>query len=130
MRLKSGAGFRRRIRCLPAKPPNHLNRFIKPLLRIRRKLLAKAEFRCRNCQPPGFRRVAIDIASQRQHCARVGGVRHELRAVGGFELAQLNFPRPVHGGVHKDDNMRARNNFRVFGRKLLANERAHPWQVQ
>ncbi len=71
-----------------------------------------------------------NIAGQRQHSPRVGGVRHELRRIIGRELAELHFRGGIHGGIHKDHGVSERDGRSVFGRKLLADQRAHAGQSQ
>ena len=58
---------------------NFFHGFGKAALRFRREGFAEIQFHGGNGQPPGLRRVAENVARQRQHRAGVGGVRHELR---------------------------------------------------
>jgi hypothetical protein len=74
--------------------------------------------------------MAKNIASERKHRARVGGMRHELRGFAGSELAKFHSVRFIHGGVHKDHAAGAGDRFGVFGGKLLAGKRADSRQFQ
>ncbi len=105
-------------------------RLVKPGFGLRRKFFAKIQVHGGNSEPPGFRRMAENIAGQREHRARVGGVRHELRGLAGFKFAELNLVWRIHGGIHENNLADARNRVGVLGRKLLAHERAHAGQVQ
>ena len=78
-----------------------LYRAIESSLGTRGQFLADAHVFDRDGQPPGLGRAPEDIAGQRQHHARVGGVRHELRRGRRFEqakphLARFKLPKEIH----------------------------------
>jgi len=98
--------------------------------RERRKCLAEFEVFNRDSQPPRRRATSEKLFGQRQQRARVGGMRHESRAVGGFELAHLDFGGGIHSGIHENHGPRFGNRFREFGRELMAHEGDYAGQVQ
>ena len=70
-----------------------------PCCVFRRKLAAEIELHRRNGQAPGFGRVAEDVAGQRQQGARIGGVGHDLRGLGGLQFGATG-PRAAHPRRH------------------------------
>ena len=96
----------------------------------RRKLLAELEVFDGNGQPPGRRATAKELPGERQQRARVCGVRHQLRALGGFELAQPDIRGGIRGGIHEHHGARFGNWFREFGRELMAHKNGHAGQAQ
>ena len=96
----------------------------------RRKFLAEFEIFNGDGQPPGRRATPEKLLRERQQRTWVRGVRHELRAVGRFELALLDFGGSVRGSVHENHGARLGNRFREFGRELMSHESDHAGQGQ
>ena len=95
-----------------------------------RKFFAKFEIFNGDGQPPGRRATPEKLLRERQQRTRVRGVRHELRAIGRFESAHLDFGGSVRGGVHENHGARLGNRFREFGRELMSHESDHAGQGQ
>lgn len=83
--------------------------------RGRRELLTEPEVRCRDGKPPRLRDMPENVTGEGKHRAWVGGVGHELGGISRFKRTPLDFFRPIHRSIHKDDGFGAGNRVGMFG---------------
>lgn len=81
-------------------------------------------------EEPGFGGVAEEVAGERQEGGGVGGVGHNLGAVGGEELAELDLARGIDRGVDEHDGPSLRDGVGEFGGEEGTGHRTHAGKVQ